>query len=265
MLLAFDDYLKVHVQITSEADIVSQHTGKLLSTVQVVTTVIGKDANDEFLNLIEKAKENNVSSVDDNGKLIKTWKVKNTSWSYRDGRPVYQHTLELEEVEELKLDYLDIDGFIVTPYDYQEKIDSEGISIESKVVLSEEQHNQLKFMSKTNDTFSVWRFGINETPAKMRFGLAYWSKHENSYKHEIHLIEHKEDKISNKIASAFQWMKNMRSFVAENQTTIDRLLDVLVAKNILTMEDVEKIRREVIEDSWEISYEFFKVDDIDKI
>ncbi len=264
MILIFGD-LKVRVQVTNEGHITSKHTGKTLALLQVVTTARGKEANDNFLDLIEKAKEDNVSSLDETGNPIKSWKVKNTSWNYRDGDTIYNHTLELEEVEELKLDSLDIGGFVVKPYDYQEKIDIDGIIIEAKAILSEEQHNQLKAMLKTMDSFSVTRLGINETPVKMHFGLAYWSKHENNYKHEIHLVEEKVDKSSNKLAAAFQWMRTMRNFVAENQTTIDGLLTVLAAKNVLTSEDVETIRKEAIEHSWNVRYEFFKVDDIDEM
>jgi hypothetical protein len=264
MILIFGD-LKVRVQMTNEGHITSKHTGKTLAVLQVTTTVRGKEANDNFLKLIEKAKEDNISSLDETGNLSKNWKVKNTSWSYRDGDSIYNHTLELEEVEELKLDYLDVSGLVIKPYDYQEKIDTDGISIESKAILSEEQHNQLKAMLKTGDSLSVVRYGINETPIEMHFGAANWSKYENNFKHEILLIEDTMDKSSNKLAAAFQWVRSMRNFVAEHQIIIDGLLTVLVAKNIITSEEVEKIRIDALDQSWNVRYEFFKVDDIDEM
>lgn len=264
MILKFGDFL-ITVWTTSESSIVSKHTGLNLIKKEVNATIEGSDLNENFLELIKNAKENSIQSVDENGNAKKTWKLKNTSWSYRDGETIYRHTIILEEVEELKLDYLDIDGFIVTPYVYQEDFEYEEMKIDSKAVLSEVEHNKLRTMMKNHDSFLVTRFGINETPIKMHFGLSYWSKHEDKYKHKIFLIEDQEGKTSNNLTSAFQWIHKMRSFVIENKTTINALLEVLVAKKILTSEDIENIRKEAIEHTSDVHFEFFKVNDIDEM
>ena len=98
----------------------------------------------------------------------------------------------------------------------------------------------------------------------MRFGLTYWSKHENKYKHEIYLIEESTYLQPNRLNSSFQWIRNVRNYVARQQITIDELLKILELKNILDIEDIETIRKTSRDNALLARYNFYEVDDIDK-
>jgi hypothetical protein len=254
---------KVHVDIIEENSFVSKHTGASLSILKVGATIRGETANDEFLSLIKRAKDDIVVSVDENGKVQKQWKIGNTSWSYRQGSPIYQHTLELTEVEKLNLSALKLGDMTVHPYEYEETFGEEALTIEAKVSLPEAQHLQIKALQKSDDYFSVVRYGINDVPRQMRFGLCYWSQHNNEYKHQLVLVE--ESKEPNTLASAFRWIRPLRKLVADNTAVIESLLATLHNKNILTEEEVNNIRKDITDRSWDIWYGFFRVENIDKM
>jgi len=264
MLLDFNG-TKVNVNISEEKSVVSEHTGASLSALEVRTTARGQTANDGFLSLINQAKVDGVTSVDENGTVQKRWKIGNSSWSYREGEPIYRHTLELVEVEELNLSSLTLGNMTVQPYEYEESFKDGALSIEAKAVLTESQHAQLKAMQKSRDLFPVIRHGINEAPRQMRFGLCYWSQQNAEYKHQLFLVEESEEKKPDRLASAFQWMRPLRNQVADNTATIDSLLTTLINKNILTEDEVANIRKEVSEHSWDVWYEFFRVEDVDEL
>ena len=263
MILDFGD-LKIRVDKVDEERTASKHTGKSLILLQVKTSTYGKKENNFFLDIIKKTKGKNIISINEEGNLTKKWKITNSSWSYRENRSVYHHTLKLEEVEEIELDYLSIDDFNIRPYEYKEEIDHEGLRIEAKVLVSEKEFDQLKEKLFADKGLAVIRHGINETPINMRFGLTYWSKHENKYKHEIYLIEESTYLQPNRLNSSFQWIRNVRNYVARQQITIDELLKILELKNILDIEDIETIRKTSRDNALLARCNFDDFDDIDK-
>mgnify|MGYP000859455341 FL=1 len=99
MILNFED-LQVPVYITKEEQMASKNTDNMITLLHVSTIVKGREANDHFLELVEKAKVTGISSQDETGKPLQNWKVKNITWNYRDNENIYFHNLELEEVEE---------------------------------------------------------------------------------------------------------------------------------------------------------------------
>lgn len=257
--------MNISVNVAHEEKVNSLHTGKPLLLLQVYTNIYSTDVNEQFLNRIKNVGEEGVYSIDDMGNQLKNFKIKNSSWSYRDGEINFKHTFELEEVEILKPDYLEIGGLVINPYYYKEEFVPDGLRIESKAILTKEQHNQIKSILERGESFFVVRRGINDTPIEMDLGLGYWSKYENNYKHEIDLYEKTLDKNSNKLSSLFQWVRTMRKYVAENQVVTNGLLDILEEKNIITTDDVKKLRTDVIEQSWNICFDFFRVDEIDEM
>lgn len=99
MILNFED-LQVPVYITKEEQMASKNTDNMITLLHVSTIVKGQDANDHFLELVEKARVTYISSQDETEKPLQYWKVKNITWNYRDNENIYFHNLELEEVEE---------------------------------------------------------------------------------------------------------------------------------------------------------------------
>lgn len=264
MLLDFKGS-KVRVSIEEENSFVSKHTGASLSSLKVGTTIRGETANDVFLSLINQTKDDIVVSVDENGEVQKQWKIENTSWSYRQGSPIYQYTLELTEEEKLNLSALKLGDMTVHPYEYEETFEEEALGIEAKVSLSEAQHLQIKALQKSVDYFPVVRHGISKIHRQMRFGLCYWSQHNTEYKHKLVLVEESKSQEPSPLASAFLWTVQLRHQVADNSAVIDSLIATLHDKNILTEDEVNGIRKDIAERSWEVWYGLFRVENVDEI
>lgn len=224
---------QIPVNVEDENFTISRHSGASLSTLQVQTSVRGRPANEELLALINQAKTDDVISVDDNGKIEKQWKIGNTSWHYREGNPVYHHTLELTEVEQLNPSSFTLDDMTLQPYEYKEHFVDDILGIDAKVVLTEVQHLRVKAMQRSKDLFPVIRHGISETPIQMELGLCYWSQHDNSYKYHLSLRGQGKGEKSIALTLAFRWMRNLRNQVADNTATVDVLLGTLRNKGIL--------------------------------
>lgn len=96
----------VQVQINEQSEVTSKHTGVELKCLKVGFQVRGKLVNEEVLGLIERGKQEGLTSVDESGNFDKKWKVGNSSWSYTEGTHFYHHTMELQEMEDIKIDIL---------------------------------------------------------------------------------------------------------------------------------------------------------------
>jgi len=263
MLLDFDG-THVRVHVNREDSKISKHTGSTLSIVEVQATLRGQRENQEFLLLIDSAKVESIASIDENGSALKKWKVANNSWSYQDNNPVYFHTVQLEEVEEIRLESLTMGSLDVRPYKYEERFDGDALRIEARVLLSQAEHLALKAMQKSGDPFQVIRHGINEEPKQMGFGISYWSRHNEGFKHELMLIEEKAEEVPSRLGMALQWMRPMRNQVASNKVAIDALLNTLKEKGVLTADEATHIQTEAVERMWDSQYEFFRVEDVDE-
>jgi hypothetical protein len=262
MILDFAE-TKVRARVEEENSIVSKHTGATLSNLTVLVTITGEDNNEKFLSLLNKSKSEGIASVNEDGVIQKRWKIRNNSWSYTEGNPLYHHTIELTEKEEMNITDLQLGDLNVQPYEYEEDFDDEYLHIQAKVRLSETQYEQLKSMQIKHNHFSVIRHGISEIQTEMRFGLCYWSKHGGEYKAELVLVDIVADTQPNRLGSAFEWMHNLREKVADNYAAIEILLKMLQEKNLFTEEEIGTIRKECEKRSDDIAHDFFRVDDVD--
>ena len=255
---------KVEAGIRKESSFSSKHTGSSLRRLEVQTIISGQHRNEEFLSLIGEAKTEGVTSVDDEGKVISKWRIENTSWSYTQGTPIYRHTLEIEEVEELNLDHLVVGGLTIQPYEYEEEFDQDVLIIKAKVLLSEAQHVELKPMIESRDYFQVVRHGINEQPGEMRFGICCWSKHDEGIKLDLLLVDRQFDETPRPLGMSW-WLEPIRNQVVENKGSIDALLNMLLDRGVLTTADIEHIHADAIERRWDTLHEFFRVEEIDEL
>lgn len=256
---------KARVQIVEDASFSSKHTGASLKRRKVETAIKGQQNNQEFLASINQARTEGITSIDDDGNVVGIWKLANNSWRYTEGSPIYYHTLEIEETEELKIDRLVLGEITVRPYAYEESFSDDTLTVEAKALLTEDQRAELRALLKEADYFPVVRYGINDEPMEMRFGPTYWSEHDEGIKHELLLFEKKADEASPRLASVFRWMIPMRHQVAENAETAELLLSALVNKGVLTEEEVEKIRADTAERRWNSQYKFYQVEDVDSL
>jgi hypothetical protein len=255
----------VHVEVMDESTFPSRHTGAVLKRLRVQTAIGGQHNNEQFLSLINEAKTEGVTSVDKDGDVTGKWKIGNTSWTYTQGTPTYYHTLEIEEVEELNLDYLVLGDLTIEPHAYEERFYMDHLTIDAKALLTEDQDVALRPLLEGRDYFQVVRYGINEQPIEMRFGMCYWSKHDEGIKHQLHLVAEEAEGTQGPSRQAFLWLRSVRDRAAENKGSIDALLDTLADKDVLTTEEVEQIRTDAIERHQDIVHEFFRVEDVDDL
>lgn len=262
MILDFGE-ARINVQIDDASLLTSRHSGATLSRLLVSFRVRGRAANESTLELIGQAQKAGVTSLDENGEVEKRWKIGNTSWSYQEGQPIYRHSLQLEETEELKATALVIDDLTAVPYEYEESFHGDDLGIEAKVAVTEQDHLLLKEMLRSRNNVQVTRHGISDQPREMQLGLCYWSKHDSEYRYSLYIGDVSER--DSPLASAFAWMRPLRRLVAQNALTLRSLTSVLVAKGILAEDEVPSVSDEVTDDMWDILFEFFRVDDVDNL
>ena len=176
----------------------------------------------------------------------------------------YIYTLDIEEIESLKVDSLVIAGVEVTPYKYSEMY-NDGIIIEAKIKLSKEDDKKLDMATKENVYFYVKRKGISDEVKKMRFGKVIWSENDGYIKRHINLIEDIYDNKNPISLGLFQPeydnIMNMLSYV---KNLNDELLKLLVSKDLLLKEELEKISIVAKNNIEETKKEYYRMTDIDK-
>lgn len=264
MLLRFRDF-EVPVQITNRASVTSKHSSASLERLIVQAVVIGEDENERLLSLIAEARTEGVASVDETGSIIMRWKVSSNSWHYSEGDPTRVHDLEIEEMENLQVQRLTLGDLAIEPYSYEERFVDDTLAISARALLSEAQHAEMKDLWQSTDVFPVIRYGIDDEPRQMRFGMCYWSRHDDGIKIDLQLAEKTAQDPPSRIASAFAWMKPLIGQVAENNGLIDALLEVLIEEGVLTGEQVSKTRGKALEGLWDRRYELFRIEDIDDL
>jgi hypothetical protein len=261
----------VDVQIDEQLEFTSKYTGLTLEKLKVEFRVRGKSLNDEVLDLLESAKRKGIDSVDEEGNIINKWKIGNSSWSFTEGNPIFTHTLELQEIEDIKIEILKVGNLELKPYLYKEEIykevdGEEKLKIQAKVAVTEEEHNELKKIWKSKESFQVVRIGINEEPQNMEIEVDGWSKFNESYKHYLSLSEKKENE-DNETKSPFPilgWVGATTDQTATNIEIIDGLFKILEQKGLLSSEEISQIRTSAEERQLDRKYELHRFEDIDK-
>ena len=98
MLLDFKG-TRVRVQIAKEEKYSSKHTDADLRRLEVRTTIQGEKNNEGFVELINQARTDGVTSVSEDGQVQRKWRLKNSSGSHRDNEPIFHHSIELDEID----------------------------------------------------------------------------------------------------------------------------------------------------------------------
>ncbi len=259
---------EIPAEIISESIFLSKHTGRELKYIQVSLVEKGKEANERLLETLNTGRDIGIDSTDGKGNVLSKWRMKNNSYNYSDDNHIsnYYHSIELEEMEDLKMTTLEIAGLILNPYYYDEKFDEDALIIEAKVKLSGPQFTELKEVMKKTDYFPVIRHGINEEPREMRFGSTSWSEEKDNIKHEILLVEKSYDNKDRKSKVLYEpQMSNIQTMLATDTEILEELISTLTAKNLLSIEDVNQIRLKASDRLWERKREFDRMKDIDKI
>ena len=252
--------------IKKESTFLSKHTGVALKKIEVSLRVDRK-IHEDITKIIETLNKTEINSTDGLGKILKKWKIENST--YRCIENKYDHYFELEEIEDLHIDSLIIDKLTFHPYWYKEEFVRDALIIDAKVRLSELQFVETKKLIEINGYFKVVRQGINNESREMTFGLPLWSKHKDTIKYEITLSEKKYfetqeknlfDKLLDKLS---QRILNMGFLLAKQDGILKELLTILSSKKVLTNEEITEIKEKASNQTRSREIDFYQVKDID--
>jgi hypothetical protein len=249
-------------QIVKASNFLSKHTLKELECLEVEIVLVGEEANEKLSELIDIARTERLTSVDNDNNVLKQWKIKRTSYTSNDKRFFTSHSLEIEEVELLKPSSLKIDELTIPINDlYYEYFNGDQLKIKTLVEITKEQQSLIKNM--LNKEIPVVRYGIDEAPRQMTFLYGLWSEVNNIVKHEILLAEANKEAEDNSPWTHENFLLIYSGSIqsAANQALLDMLLNMLVDKEILNIEEVNKIYEDAINQRKEIIYNFYQIDD----
>ena len=242
----------------------SKSTGKKLEKISFDITLKGEKSHSSFLNLLNKSNEGGIFSIDENGKLSKEYKVSDKSYSYTGNitteDTLFHYAVELTEIENLKIESLIISDIELYPYEYTERFDKNALVINAKVKLPPTQISELLEKAKNEIYFPVVRKGINDEIKTMRFGQLFWSKHEDVVKYHLILVDKSYEESKNEF---HQKMINTQNSLTYTSNSLDGLVELLVAKKLLSVKEIESLANKAKDHIFEKTREFYEVDDID--
>jgi hypothetical protein len=192
------------------------------------------------------------------------WRIRNHSTSYSESSPFITFTWELLEIEDLKVEKLVINDLELVPYRYKEELDEKDmLTIDTFVELSEAEEKRLRALPTY---FRVVRKGVQDDAREMRFGQILWSKKENEDKLRLRLtlVDKALDACGDRHDFLEPQFGNVSVTATVTRLRLRALLDRLVAKGVLSSEEVDAIHAV---DEGAVNRELqhlFRVDDLDQ-
>ena len=182
-------------------------------------------------------------------------------WTQSDSR--YFYTLTLREVETLNIEVLVLGDLEIHPYQYME--DSlEGLKIDGKVELSEEDSEKFLQLQSKGGYFPVIRRGIQEEAREMRFGAVYWSSGNGTVKYAFVLVEKTPADEASSLPLG-QLEPKVRSYLAFEVALRKGLIELLQEKGIISSEEVTGLKEKAESEKWRVENEFYRVEDVDRL
>ena len=248
--------------IKKESTFLSKHTGVALKKIEVSLRVDRK-IHEDITKIIETLNKTEINSIGEQGKILKKWKIENSTYSCIENN--YDHYFKLTEIEDLHVDSLIVDELTFHPYSYNEEFVRDALIIDAKVNLSELQFTEVKKLIEKNDYFKVVRYGISDEPREMKLGLPLWSKHKGTIKYKIILSEKKyfETKEKN-INYSYPMILNMSLLLAKQDGILKELITILSSKKVLTDEEITEIKEKASKQTRSRAIDFYQVKDIDE-
>lgn len=219
---------EVKAEVEKRQKFESKHSGKTLEKLKIHFQVYNRRKVPEI-----------IFSKDDNRK----WSVTHSSYYYTEGNPVIRYIFEIEELEELNIIDLQLNGLSLKPYDYHEKIDhlkGDSLIIKARANLSFDLWEKLEELYNEYEYFDVIRRGISHDKKKMRFERIIWSKDDKGVKCAFSLYEYVYDTF--KMYSAVKpEIEMIKKDSIENDNQVAHLMELLREKNIIDEEDIKNI------------------------
>jgi len=252
--------------IIKETTFFSKHTGVALKKIEV-SLWVDRKIHEDIIKIIETLNKKEINSIGEQGKILKKWKIKKSTYSCIENK--YDHSLELEEIENLHIDRLIVDELTFHPYSYKEEFIHDALIIDAKVGISKVQFAEVKKLIEKNDYFKVVRYGISDEPREMKFGVPLWSKNKDTIKYKIILYEKKYFEIQKENLfynyPFVQRVSNMSILLAKQDGILKELLTILSNKKVLTNDEITEIREKASTQTKIREIDFYQVKDIDEL
>ncbi|HET9284277.1 MAG TPA: hypothetical protein VFR24_20180 [Candidatus Angelobacter sp.] len=231
----------------------SRHSHKTLELIDIVFDTLTEDHKDWAA---EYGSSNGIVEAEG-----KKWEIEEPSYHYQEGSPVTRFNWKLREIEDFQGTQLVIDDWPLTPYKYHEELSGEALIVQARVEMTPDEFERFLNLPRY---FPVIRKGIEDQPREMRLGQCLWSETADKYRVQVYLVESVYDKKGGH--GVFQPQShNDATRIVHSAIILDRLLDSLVKKGVISAEESEQLTR--FDDEKKIHREMAKrdrVDDLDK-
>lgn len=256
----------INVNADVKEEIISISTGNKLSTYNICIDAIGKLKFDELQNLLKKYKNEDLNELDSDDNIIKIYRVKNSSYSHTNNgeNDVYNYSIEIREHEKLTVDNLiiaDIDCAVIY---YDEKIHNLTNSIIINAIIKQTEDDRKRIRNNIGKEvyFDVIRKGINENAIRMRFDKKIWSKHDDFIKFNIILVQEGYDNGGQQKLN-HQPLDNIEVYLAQQIAYSKLLEELLIKKELVSIDEVDKLKAQVEEKHTEYLQDYDLVDDVE--
>ena len=221
----------------------SPHTGRAIRRLEVQFRTGSEQAREHVSAALSAGK---VTGTSDDGA---TFTVANHSHSYQHGSDVTTFTVTVEEVEPLSCDRVVLDGAVeLVPEQYQEEFRDGAVGVYLTATTLGPETEAFEALLLDHDPphyFLVVRHGISETPMTMRFGRClYRDRDDGTREHKVVLVQDVYDDRDELPFKGFHQpeMRRAEEAIVALQGTVGRLLDVLVASDVLRKEQAAAVR-----------------------
>lgn len=272
---------EIHLGVTEATEERSHSTGKTLRhLVADVRLARGPGGRDDGIAALEAAlKGDDPVEVLDESNVATPFQVRRRQMSYRQGEAERHYVLELNEVEPTDCADLVIDGrSFGKPDRYSEKVDDvrteqgdelRALIVHATVRLSDDDLDWVWNRKRSNEPryFPVVRQGVSDEPRSMRFGRVIWDRHDDGLRAFLVLVEETYDRDPDHQGPALLERpedSTVRRQFLDLQVEMDRLLELLVSKNVLTPDEVSLVKRPDEEARWQRRRSLYEVDDVDE-
>jgi hypothetical protein len=254
------------VIISEETIEVSPHTGRELRIIQGEIHATGEDLHEVFSRALKEQGSEGISSHETPIDPRQQWIVNRGSYSIRGNQ--YQYQVTLREVEAFEIETLVINGIELQPTRYKETASQGILHANAVAIVPDDIRDELRRLMREGDYFPVVRRGINENPIEMRFGMCGWSEHPEGTKYSLILVDRRYDELSDDDRkphiSSVESAQRHRA-LAYRIELMEELVGLLIAKGVLTTEEVEEARGNAKERTWERGHKFLEVTDVDEL
>lgn len=264
--LVISDGNPLTVQIHREGTFESPHSRRSLQELHGWVVTSDEALHRRLATVLPTVSERPLRSEDESGEFTGRWCV---SWnSYGEAAGVHTYTLILREDEELSLRALQLGDVELHPYEYREEAANGGLKIRAKLVGPEAEVLRLRAIATEEAVLDVVRFGIQDTPRRMRLDVEEWSEFEDRVKYRIALTEEGSDaegEDETDDADAPDSGEIARAALVFYANYLERLADTLVARGVLGAEELHAIRKAARREPGVAHHELWRVADVDQV